>query len=402
MKRPMIAAAAIASALLACSGDSAGPGEPELNVARVVVQPDSVMLEAGDTQQFRAFAIGLNGDTISGVSFQWFSSDTSLAQVDESGVATALWEGKAFITAEASGVSGEAVLAVARQELIAFSSIRSINHDIYLVRLDGTGLRRVTTDRSVDDLPDWSPDGEKIAFSRRGIGIPTSIYSVNMDGSELTNLTPTITWARGAAWSPDGERIAFQGRQNENDPVEILVMNLATGELTRITREGVPRANNNVAPANPRWSPDGARILYETHRGGDWNIYSVNADGTNPVNLTNNPADDRDPAWSPDGSRIAFSSDRNGNSITELLTADFDIWVMNADGSEAVSIISTPSVERRPDWSPDGSRFVFALNRNLGNFYDWSELYLMNADGSNPTAVTQNSTSGNSRPRWRR
>ena len=179
-------------------------------------------------------------------------------------------------------------------------------------------------------------------------------------------------------------------------------MNLATGELTRITREGVPRANNNVAPANPRWSPDGARILYETHRGGDWNIYSVNADGTNPVNLTNNPADDRDPAWSPDGSRIAFSSDRNGNSITELLTADFDIWVMNADGSEAVSIISTPSVERRPDWSPDGSRFVFALNRNLGNFYDWSELYLMNADGSNPTAVTQNSTSGNSRPRWRR
>ena len=394
MKRPLIAAAAIASALLACSGDSAGPGEPELNVARVVVQPDSVMLEAGDTQQFRAFAIRLNGDTISGVSFEWFSSDTGLAQVDESGVATALWEGKAFITAEASGVSGNAVLAVARQELIAYNDYGY--GDIYLIRPDGAALRRFYTAATVEEHADWSPDGEKILFSRRGASAQTSIHYMNIDGSELTNLIPNFALATHPAWSPDGERIAFQGRQNDDDPVEILVMNLATGELTRITHEGVRRPYDR-APAKPRWSPDGARIVYESYRGGDWDIYSVNADGTNPVNLTNNPAEDRDPAWSPDGSRIAFSSERNG-----YRDGDFDIWVMNADGSEAVSLTNTPSRETQPDWSPDGSKLVFVYGRDRGDFFGWRELYLMNADGSNPTAVTQNSTSGNSRPRWRR
>ena len=393
----MIAAAAIASALLACSGDSSGPGNPELNVARVVVQPDSVMLEAGDTQQFRAFAIGLNGDTISGVSFQWFSSDTGLAQVDESGVATAVWEGKAFITAEASGVSGEAVLAVARQKLIAFGSLGFA--DIYLIRPDGAALRRFWTDTTVEEHPDWSPDGEKILFSRWGqAAVPSSIYSMDIDGSALTNLIPNFALAAHPAWSPDGERIAFRGRQNENDPVEILVMNLATGELTRITHEGVRRPYDR-APAKPRWSPDGTRIVYESSKSGsgDWDIYSINADGTNPVNLTNNPAEDRDPAWSPDGSRIAFSSDRNGNR-----DGDFDIWVMNADGSEAVSLTNTPSRETQPDWSPDGSKLVFVYGRDRGDFFGWRELYLMNADGSNPTPVPHNSVLSSVGPRWRR
>ena len=395
MKRPMIAAAAIASALLACSGDSAGPGNPELNVARVVVQPDSVMLEAGDTQQFRAFAIGLNGDTISGVSFEWFSSDTGLAQVDDSGVATALWEGKAFITAEASGVSGEAVLAVARQELIAFSSLGFA--DIYLIRPDGAALRRFYTAATVEEHADWSPDGEKILFSRWGqAAVPSSIYSMDIDGSALTNLIPNFALATHPAWSPDGERIAFQGRKNENDPVEILVMNLATGELTRITHEGVRRPYDR-APAKPRWSPDGARIVYESYRGGDWDIYSVNADGTNPVNLTNNPAEDRDPAWSPDGSRIAFSSERNG-----YRDGDFDIWVMNADGSEAVSLTNTPSRETQPDWSPDGSKLVFVYGRDQVDHFGRGELYLMNADGSNQTPVPHNSVGSSVWPRWRR
>ena len=84
-----------------------------------------------------------------------------------------------------------------------------------------------------------------------------------------------------------------------------------------------------------------ARILFESKRDGNFDIFSVNPDGTDPRNLTSNPGSDQDPAWSPGRRQIAFQSNRDGN---------FDIYVMNADGTGKQRLTSGPSFDVAPDW----------------------------------------------------
>ena len=99
-------------------------------------------------------------------------------------------------------------------------------------------------------------------------------------------------------------------------------------------------------------SPQPTQLAFVSLRGGDPDIYVMDDDGSNVVQLTNHPAEDRDPAWSPDGRRIAFSSNRDG---------DFEIFVMNADGTDVVQVTHTDASgrDRLPKWSPDGRFLVF-------------------------------------------
>ena len=115
------------------------------------------------------------------------------------------------------------------------------------------------------------------------------------------------------------------------------------------------------------------RIVFETDRDGDHEIYVMNADGSNQVNLTNNPALDAAPVWSPDGSRVAFASDRDGGNR--------NIWVMNADGSGLVKLTNFSGGAGYPTWSPDSSMISFDSG---------SDIYRMNADGSEQNNLTNN------------
>ena len=101
----------------------------------------------------------------------------------------------------------------------------------------------------------------------------------------------------------------------------------------------------------------------------------MNADGVNPINITNHPAKDGRPDWSPDGNQIAFSSDRDGN---------WEIYVMNADGTNPINITNHPAEDNHASWSPDGNQIAFSSNRDDRNW----EIYAMNADGANPINLT--------------
>ena len=95
--------------------------------------------------------------------------------------------------------------------------------------------------------------------------------------------------------------------------------------------------------ANPAWSPDGERILFQSDRDGNEEIYVVSTDGTGPVNLTNERGDDTSPTWSPDGRRIAFVSNRNGNP---------NIHAMTPDGLRSVALTGSPGADLGPQWMP--------------------------------------------------
>ncbi|MYB75851.1 MAG: VWA domain-containing protein [Chloroflexi bacterium] len=117
-----------------------------------------------------------------------------------------------------------------------------------------------------------------------------------------------------------------------------------------------------------------AQIAFASLRDENWEIYVMNADGSGQKRLTDDPANDVAPHWSPDARRIAFASNRAGN---------FDIYVMNADGSEVAQLTDDPGDDFAPRWSPDGRKLAFYSERENN-----VDVYVMNADGSGQTRLT--------------
>ena len=119
---------------------------------------------------------------------------------------------------------------------------------------------------------------------------------------------------------------------------------------------------------------DTMKIAFTSDRNGNFEIYVMDADGTNPVRLTKNPASDNSPTWSPDGKRIAFTSNPNGV---------YDIYAVNVDGSNRTNLTHKPAGDFGATWSPDGKRIAYGSN--IGN----EEIYIMSADGTNQTNLTR-------------
>ena len=188
--------------------------------------------------------------------------------------------------------------------------------------------------------PSWSPDGSQFAVDAFGCevrgGCSSSIATMNADGTGIQFLTG----GEDPAWSPNGAKIAFV---NNGD---IYTMNTDGSQMINVS-------NNVASDANPNWSPDSTKIAFASNRDGNDEIYSMDADGTNQTRLTTNPAADTHPAWSPDGNRIAFDTYRNDpDPGCRRDLCNIDIYAMNADGSSQVQVTPFNAGEVDPDWEP--------------------------------------------------
>jgi Tol biopolymer transport system component len=156
----------------------------------------------------------------------------------------------------------------------------------------------------------------------------------------------------------------------------------------------VQLTNAPGSDGQPSYSPNGKRIAFQSTRDFPatappatvFEIYVMNADGTNPVRLTNNAVLDFEPVFSPDGKKLAFYSNRDG---------DFEIYVMNADGTNVVQLTSNSDADTQPEWSPNGTQIAF--NR-VPSGSTQSQIYVMDADGSDQTPVPN--TAGGSNQVW--
>lgn len=162
-------------------------------------------------------------------------------------------------------------------------------------------------------------------------------------------------------------KIVFESNRDGNQ--EIYTCNSDGTNQTRLT-------NSPSVDWGACWSPDGSKIAFSSFRDGNYEIYTMNADGTAQTRLTNTIGLEFNPKWSPDGTKIAFYSDRDGNG---------EIYSMKADGTSQTRLTNNASYDAEPCWSPNSNQIVFTSQRD-GN----SEIYRMNANGTGQTRLTNN------------
>lgn len=381
--RAVLTALVVLSA--ACDDDPLGNGPPERPVVRVEVSAPLEEVWLGRVVTFSATAY----DAVGAVNrrLTWSSSDTTVAQVDSAGVVTTRGIGTVRIRASADGVNGERTLTVYTWDLMFFSLGGGTFAETLVLPPNSGGFpeRIFPVGRNAADAVP-SPDGMRIAYAVRDAEGYTDLWIANRDGSAARLLARTEGNDEWPTWSPDGTRIAFES--DVTGLGDIWVVNTDGSGLQRLTMDPLPAV---VQDADPAWSPDGSRIAFSSNREGYYAIWTMRPDGTDLRRIS--PQDgysDLEPAWSPTGARIALLRVGADN--------EWDIWVMNNDGSGAVRH-AQPGRQRAPSWRADGNLLTYSSQSRSGE--PW-QVWTMSFAGTDVVQQTPDSFTGGHRPVWLR
>jgi Tol biopolymer transport system component len=247
--------------------------------------------------------------------------------------------------------------------LIAFTTNRTGNNEIFTMFVDGNSQTNRTSSPADDRDPAWSPGGDRIAFASNRSG-NDEIWVMDPDGSNPVKLTNDPASDSQPAWSADGLKLAWVS--NRAGSLDVWLMNANGSNVKRLTKLA-------GAEIDPAWAPNNQRIAFTSDKAGTDDVWTVKTNGRGYKNLTNHPAADSQPAWNPAGDRIAFTTNRTG---------DLEVFVMKEDGTNPVNFTNRPAdQEFEPTWSPDrGSKILFTSDRK-----DDLEIYFMRGvDGTWP------------------
>lgn len=282
-----------------------------------------------------------------------------------------------------------------------------------------TNMTRITTRATPEVAPEVSPDGSKVVFAGmvrneegRRNNYDLWISEPRKKLHQYMRATDNECDDCNPVWGPQGKVIVFDSRRTRHSAVwekpadgiggcrqvtgEDMFDDLVTPDISvhgdfcyaatesckpskqiegRYSRPhriwvrayGGQNATELCVGITPKWSPDGSRIVFaSTGTKTNWDIWTIDKNGSNLTQITSHPANDIQPTWSPDGKRIAFSSNRASSWLERLLgDHNYDIWVVNARGGNAIQLTNYSKFEGHPSWSIDGDIFF----HSYGGFF---------------------------------
>ncbi len=237
-------------------------------------------------------------------------------------------------------------------------------------------IRQVTNNPEDDGRPSYSPDGTKIAFHSKRKGKyrkrkkNRDIWVIGVDGSSPKQLTTTEADDFNPVFSPDGELIAYVSEADGTQ--DIWIMNA----------DGKGKKNLTADPGResyPSWSPDGKSIIYSafSEESGDADLWTIRPDSGEKRKLTNFPGNEIFPTWHKDGKNIAFASDKDGK---------LDIYITDVESSKVQRLIETSHHKSRPSFSPDGTMIAYTAWENGAVISP--HIWVANANGTDPYQIT--------------
>jgi Tol biopolymer transport system component len=246
---------------------------------------------------------------------------------------------------------------------IAFTGQCATSSCLKVMTAAGGGVRTIASTSGANHAH-YSPTGKRLVFDREGNNGCCEIDTIHTDGTHLRRITHGYD-DEDPAWSSSGKKIVFS-RQPSSGVGQLYIVNADGTHLHRLTK-------GSIGGSEPDWSAEG-KIAFQGNgkQGGD--IFVIRPDGTHEKDLTNSGGAGA-PNWSPSGKWITF-------------IAGPDVWRMHADGTHKQNLTNTSSFKDHPAYSPDGKKIVY---QDIVTGYN--ELWVMGADGSNPTQVTHDNAS---------
>lgn len=327
----------------------------------------------------------------------------------------------AIVAAMLCAPFGQALADAKATDRVAFVSLR--NGDAHIFVADGTGRdHALTHGKSVNTQPAWAADGMHLAFTSNREGL-TKIYLIDVDGSNLRRLSTEDRIESAPSWAPDGNSIAYYSRSLDGADIDLRITEIASGKTVMIRGNGLDKG-----PESPVWSgdsgrlafsganeqgkteiwvanrdgsgqreisskvstrhkghasisPDGNKVVYVADMRGSVAIVSTDVESGQSTILTEGiTAAHESPRWSPDGKQIAFASSRDDPQLTRL-----DIFVMNADGSDVRNLSRDPHEDFNPQWTADGKQLVFNSLRT-----GTAQLFSVDVESGTTERITNN------------
>jgi len=245
---------------------------------------------------------------------------------------------------------------------------------IYSMKADGRDQTRLTDDYYRTSMPSISPDGSKIMFTADSLLGGSRLILMDSDGSNRTIITPEWGDYYHAQFNPNGSEILYM-IQYEPYRGEIVTADMNGNNLQYLT-------SNLDYSTSPRFSPDGSKILFFSPN----DIHVMDSNGENQLQITDGYINSFSACFTPNSDKIIFSSSRYG------IHEDYEIYMINSDGTGEIRLTNDPHDDEYAEVSPDGTKIVFTRGEKI---------YMMDIDGSNPVNLLGDEYHGAMFPKFR-